>query len=98
MVGSIPLRLSLLIQCSNILNLQVVDFSCSQMRGVDFAEMLRESVEAKINKCRRQMRLESTISIEEDRLQAQIMALQWVQGRIQDIIINNEDKDTKIRI
>ncbi|MFL6364750.1 MAG: hypothetical protein ACJ719_06045 [Nitrososphaeraceae archaeon] len=60
--------------------------------------MLRESVEAKINKCRRQMRLESTISIEEDRLQAQIMALQWVQGRIQDIIINNEDKDTKIRI
>ncbi|MFL6361317.1 MAG: hypothetical protein ACJ71K_18255 [Nitrososphaeraceae archaeon] len=44
------------------------------------------------------MRWESTISIEEDRLQAQIMALQWVQGRIQDIIINNEDKDTKIRI
>jgi hypothetical protein len=38
--------------------------------------------------------------IEEDKLQAQIIALQWVQGRIQAIIINNdeEDKDTNIRI
>jgi hypothetical protein len=68
------------------------------MRGVDFAEMLREIVEAKINKCRSQLRLGYTIPIEEERLEAQIMALQWVQGRIQDIIINNEeDKDTKIR-
>jgi hypothetical protein len=36
--------------------------------------------------------------IEEDRLTAQIMALQWVQGRLQDIVIDNESKDTKIRI
>jgi hypothetical protein len=68
-----------------------------EMRAVELAEMLRETVEAKINKCRRDIR-DSTIPMEADRILAQIMALQWVQGRIQDIIINNEDKDTKIRI
>jgi hypothetical protein len=52
------------------------------MRAVELAEMLREVIESKINKCTRQMRWEPTIPIEEDRLQAQIMALQWVQARI----------------
>ena len=67
------------------------------MRAVDLAEMLRELIEAKINKCRREIR-DSTMSIEEDRLTAQIMALQWVQWRLQDLVISNESKDTKIRI
>ena len=59
------------------------------MRGVDFAEMLRETVEAKIKKDRREM-LDTYMPIEVERLQAQVMALQWVQGRIQDLLINNE--------
>jgi hypothetical protein len=67
------------------------------MRAVDLAEMLRQLLEAKINKYRREM-LDTHMPIEVERLQAQIMALQWVQGRIQDIVINNESKDTKIRI
>jgi hypothetical protein len=38
--------------------------------------------------------------IEVERIQAQIMAYQWVQARIQDIMIDieNQSKDTKIRI
>jgi hypothetical protein len=42
--------------------------------------------------------LDTYIPIEVERLQAQIMALQWVQGRLQDLVINNEDKDTKIML
>ena len=70
-----------------------------QMRAVDlvFAEKLREVLEAKINKCRREM-LDTYMPIEVERIQAQIMAYRWVQGRIQDLVINNEDKDTKIRL
>lgn len=67
------------------------------MRGVDLAEMLREILEAKINKCRREM-LDTYMPIEVERIQAQIMAYQWVQARMQDIVIKNESKDTKIRI
>jgi len=34
-----------------------------------------------------------------ERIQAQIMAYQWFQGRVQDLVINsNESKNTKIRI
>jgi hypothetical protein len=68
-----------------------------QMRAVDLAEMLRELLDAKINKCKREIR-DCTITIEADRILAQIMAYQWVQARIQDLVIENEDKDTKIRI
>jgi hypothetical protein len=67
------------------------------MRAVDLAERLREVLEAKINKCRTEM-LDTHMPIEVERLQAQIMALQWVQGRIQDLVIENESKDTKIRL
>ena len=42
--------------------------------------------------------LDTYTQIEVERIQAQIMAYQWVQGRLQDLVINNEDKDTKIRI
>ena len=72
------------------------------MKAVVLAEMLRETLEAKINKIRREI-LDTYMPIEVERMQAQIMACQWVQARIQDIVINNnnnygEDKDTKIRI
>jgi hypothetical protein len=40
-------------------------FLFPKMRAVELAEMLRELLEAKINKCTRQMRSESTIPIEE---------------------------------
>jgi hypothetical protein len=71
-----------------------------KMKAVVLAEMLRETLEAKINKTRREIRDNTYMSIEVERMQAQIMAYQWVQARIQDIVINNhgEDKDTKIRI
>jgi hypothetical protein len=69
----------------------------SQMRAVDLAEMLRELLEAKINKCEREIR-NCTITIEADRILAQIMAYQGVQAKIQDLVIENESKDTKIRI
>ena len=70
------------------------------MKAVVLAEMLRETLEAKINKTRREIRDNTYMPIEVERMQAQIMAYQWVQARIQDIVINNhgEDKDTKIRI
>jgi hypothetical protein len=57
--------------------------------------MLRETLEAKINKTRREIR-DTTMPIEVDTLEAQIMAYQWVQARLEDLDINNEDKDTKI--
>ena len=59
--------------------------------------MLRETLEAKINKTRREI-LDTYMPIAVERLEAQIMAYQWVQGRLQDLVINNESKDTKICI
>jgi hypothetical protein len=67
------------------------------MRAVDLAEMLRELLEAKINKCKREIR-DPTIPIEGERILAQIMAYHRVQGRLQEIVIKNEDRDTKIWI
>ena len=68
-----------------------------KMRAVVLAEMLREVLEAKINRCNQKM-LDTHMPIEVERLEAQIMAYQWVQGRLQDLVTNNEDIDTKIRI
>ncbi|MFL6324110.1 MAG: hypothetical protein ACJ705_06775 [Nitrososphaeraceae archaeon] len=59
--------------------------------------MLREVLDAKINQIRRDI-LDTYMPTEVERLEAQIMALQWVQGRLQHLLINNESKDTKIRI
>ena len=71
------------------------------MRAVDLsltlAEKLREVLDVKITKSRREI-LDTYMPIEVERIQAQIMAYQWVQARIQDIVIENESKDTKIRI
>jgi hypothetical protein len=68
------------------------------MKAVVLAEMLRGVLDAKKRKYRRET-LDTYMQIEVERLQAQIMAYQWVQDRLQDLVINNnEDKDTKIRI
>jgi hypothetical protein len=69
-----------------------------KMKAIVLTEMLRETLEAKINKTRREIR-DTYIPIEVDRLEAQILAYQWVQARLQDLVINNnEDKETRIRI
>jgi hypothetical protein len=67
------------------------------MRAVELAEKLREVLDVKIKKSRREM-LDTYMPIDVERIQAQIMAYQWVQARIQDMVIENESKDTKIRI
>ena len=60
--------------------------------------MLRDVLDVKIRKCRKEM-LDTYIPVEVERIQAQIMAYQWVQARLQDLVINNnESKDTKICI
>ena len=71
--------------------------SVPQMKAIYLADRLREVLEAKITKCRREM-LDVYMPIEVETIQAQIMAYQWVQARVQDIVIENESKDTKIRI
>jgi hypothetical protein len=55
------------------------------MRIVDFADMLQTSINEKIKVCKGEIHEE-------------IEALEWVQGQIQDLVINNESKDTKVRI
>jgi hypothetical protein len=56
----------------------------------ELAEMLREVIRVKINRCKREIR-DCTITIT-DRILAQIVAYRWVQSRILDIIISNEVK------
>ena len=67
------------------------------MKAVVLAEMLGETLEAKINKIRREI-LDTYMPVEVQRMEAQIMAYQWVQAHIQDIVIENEDKDTKLMV
>jgi ATP-dependent helicase/DNAse subunit B len=61
-----------------------------KMKAVDLAEMLRELIEAKINKCKREIK-DSTITIEADRILAQIVAYKWVQARLQDLVTSNNN-------
>ena len=63
------------------------------MRVVDFAAMLRESINEKINRCRGDMH-ESHNPIYDDTLAVEIQGLEWVQGQIQHLVVNNERKDT----
>jgi hypothetical protein len=49
---------------------------------------LREVLDVKIRKCRKEM-LDTYTQIEVERIQAQIMAYQWVQSQIQDLILDN---------
>jgi outer membrane lipoprotein-sorting protein len=55
---------------------------------VDFADRLWYVFELKIKKLRLAMQ-KSNIRGESDTLMIRIQALEWVQGRIQDIILNN---------
>ena len=61
-------------------------------RIVDFAERLRYVLELKINKLRIAMQKSNT-PLEGDMLMVKIQALEWVQGRIQDLILNNVTRD-----
>jgi hypothetical protein len=56
------------------------------MRIVDFAEILRESVNEKINQCRGDIR-ESHNPIYNESLLVKIQMLEWVQGQIQNLVI-----------
>jgi hypothetical protein len=67
------------------------------MRIVDFAEMLQGSINEKIKECKGNIH-EAHNPIYNDSLEVEIESLEWVQGRIQHLVINNERKDTKIRI
>ena len=72
------------------------------MKGVELAETLRDALDVKIRKCRKEM-LDTYTQIEVERIQAQIMAYQWVQDRLQDLVISNnniksEIRDTRTRI
>ena len=53
----------------------------------DFAEKLRESLEAKINEFRLDMRGSYSLK-EAGMLMIKIQALEWIQGRIQDLVNN----------
>jgi hypothetical protein len=87
-----PVRPDLVYQC-------IIFAICSvfQMRIVEFAEMLQGSINEKIKECKGSMHVAHN-PIYNDSLEVEIEALQWVQGQIQHLVINNERKDTKIRI
>ena len=59
---------------------------------VDFAERIRYVLELKINKLRTIMQ-KSDNHYEADMTMIRIQALEWVQGRIQDLILNNVTRD-----
>jgi hypothetical protein len=59
---------------------------------VDFADRLWYVLELKINKLRAIMQ-KSDNHYEADMTMIRIQALEWVQGRIQDIILNNVTRD-----
>ena len=59
---------------------------------VDFAERVRYVLELKINKLRTIMQ-NSDNHYEADMSMIRIQVLEWVQGRIQDIILNNVTTD-----
>jgi hypothetical protein len=59
---------------------------------VDFAQMLRESINEKINRCRDDIH-ESHNPVYDDSLLIKIQALEWVQGQIQDLVNNKVRKE-----
>ena len=69
--------------------------SADDKEVVDFAERLRRVLELKINKLRIAMQKSNT-PLEGDMLMIRIQALEWVQGRIQDLILNNVTRDWPI--
>jgi hypothetical protein len=59
---------------------------------VDFAERLRYVLELKVRRVRIAMQKSNT-PLEGDILMIIIQALEWVQGQIQDLILNNVTRD-----
>jgi hypothetical protein len=67
------------------------------MRVVDFADMLQGSINEKIKECKDSIhKLHNPIYNKS--LEVEIEALEWVKGQVQHLVINNERKDTKLRI
>ena len=67
------------------------------MRIVEFADMLQGSINEKIKECKDSIhKLHNPIYNKS--LEVEIEVLEWAQGQIQDLVINNERKDMKIRI
>jgi hypothetical protein len=60
------------------------------MKAVVLADMLQDVLEVKIRKCRKEM-LDTYQQIQVERIQAQIMAYQWVQDRLQDLVTSNSE-------
>ena len=67
------------------------------MRIVEFADMLQGSINEKIKDCKDSMH-QAHNPIYNKSLEVEIESLEWVQGQIQHLVINNESKDTKVRI
>jgi hypothetical protein len=68
------------------------------MRIVEFAEMLQESISEKIKECKDSIH-KAHNPIYNKSLEVEIDTLEWVQGQLQNLVINNNKrKDTKIRI
>ena len=63
---------------------------------VDFAERLRYVLELKIKRLRISLQKSNT-PLEGDMLMIRIQVLEWVQGTIQDLILNNVTTDACIQ-
>ena len=59
---------------------------------VDFAERFRYMLDVQINRYRIDMQKSNT-HVDKDRLMIKIQTLEWVQGQVQDIILNNVTRD-----
>ena len=66
--------------------------SADDKEVVDFAERLRHVLELKINKLRTIMQ-KSNNHYEADMAMIRIQALEWVQERVQDLVINKVTRD-----
>jgi hypothetical protein len=62
---------------------------------VDFAERLRYVLELKIKRLRISLQKSNT-PLEGDMLMIRIQVLEWVQGTIQDLILNNVTTDSPV--
>ena len=67
------------------------------MKFVDFADMLQGSIDENIKECKDSIhKLHNPIYNKS--LEVEIEALEWGKGQVQHLVINNERKDTKVRI
>ena len=82
----------------NLVHQRIIFAVCcqSQMRIVEFAEMLQESINEKINECKDSIH-KAHNPIYNKSLEVEIDTLEWVQGQVQHLVISNERKDTKMR-